>query len=290
MIPGNYFDGKGAAPQDGGIQRVGLEVNAPAANAGGISLNPGIGVVAGASGAWTEQLQQLTATAESEVAKLTPGPSENERQVYIERHVYLRMLYLMAGQQERALQYIPGIDPADQEFWQQVFWGTANYFDRQGIQNAADRAAQTTAQFNAAVLRLKEKANLELRNLSFCHTISSFGNYERYPRDEFSPGQPVLLYAELANFHCELTADGRYRTLVRSSIEIYKPGAQGELIEKIEYRPTEDVCRNHRRDYFHSYQIDVPRKLALGPHVMKLTIEDQLSQKVATSSLNFTVK
>ena len=43
------------------------------------------------------------------------------------------MLYLMSGQQERALQAIPGLDPADQEFWQQTFWGLTNYFDSASI-------------------------------------------------------------------------------------------------------------------------------------------------------------
>ena len=57
------------------------------------------------------------------------------------------------------------------------------------------------------MLRLQEKAKLELRNVTFCHKISSFGNYEKYARDEFSPGQEVLLYAEVANIHSEPITD-----------------------------------------------------------------------------------
>jgi hypothetical protein len=56
------------------------------------------------------------------------------------------------------------------------------------------------------------------------------------------------------------------------------------------FPPTTDLCQNQRRDYFHSYEFTVPQRIAIGPHVMKLTVEDQLSQKLATYTLNFTVK
>jgi hypothetical protein len=200
------------------------------------------------------------------------------------------MLYLVAGQQERALQAIPGIDVADQEFWQQTFWGLTNYFDATSIPLPADRATQTVSQLTKAVLRLQEKANLELRNVNFCHKIASFGNYEKYPRDEFSPGQEVLLYAEVANIHSEPASDGKFRTSLKSTLEIYRHGAEGELAEQIDLPETIDLCRTHRRDYFHSYQFTIPAKLTLGPHVLKLIVEDQLSRRTTVYSMNFMVK
>lgn len=237
-----------------------------------------------------DQLVRYISSVESEAFELQPGETDSERQAYIEKQVHLRMLYLMSGQQERALQAIPGLDPADQEFWQQTFWGLANYFDINSIPSSADRAAQTVTQLTNAVLRLQEKARLELRNVTFCHKISSFGNYEKYPRDEFSPGQEVLLYAEVANTHSEPIPDGKFKTSLKSTLEIYRHGTQGDLIERIDLPETVDVCRTHRRDYFHSYQFTIPAKLALGPHVLKLSVEDQLSRRVGMYTLNFMVK
>ena len=237
-----------------------------------------------------DYLARLISVTESEALEIQPGETEAQKQAYIEKQVHLRMLYLMSGQQERALQAIPGLDAADQEFWQQTFWGLANYFDVTSIPASADRAAQTVTQLTNAVLRLQEKANLDLRNVSFCHKISSFGNYEKFARDEFSPGQEVLLYAEVANTHSESVPDGKFRTSLKSTIEIYRHGAQGELVERIELPETIDVCRTHRRDYFHSYQFTIPTKLSLGPHVLKLSVEDQLSRRVGTYTLNFMVK
>ena len=75
-------------------------------------------------------MARYISTVEAEAFELQPGETETEKQAYIEKHVHLRMLYLMAGKQERALQVIPGLDPADQEFWQQVFWGLDELFRR----------------------------------------------------------------------------------------------------------------------------------------------------------------
>ncbi len=258
----------------------------------GAANNPALpsagGHVSQASGKWAEDLQRVITSAAADVSQTGPGTTEAERRSYIEKHVYLRMLFLMAGQQVRAMEPIPGIDPGEQEFWQQMFWGMSSYFDAAAIPDAADRSTQTALQLRGALQRLQEKARLELRNVNFCHKISSFGNYERFQRDEFSAGQPVLVYAEVSNFKSDQTSDGWFRTVLKSSIEIYN--SRGELIQSMPFPPTEDLCKNQRRDYFHSYEFTVPQRIAIGPHVMKLTVEDQISQKLATYTLNFTVK
>ncbi|MEX0715660.1 MAG: hypothetical protein WD066_03700 [Planctomycetaceae bacterium] len=239
---------------------------------------------------WDAELQRLIARAESRIATATLGGTDAERNEYIRRHVHLRLLYLMSGQQGRAIVAIPGIEPADQEFWMQAIWALNDYFDQSRLPDKQDRAAQAVAQLRTAIRKLQEQASLDLRNVTFCHKISSFGNYERFDRDEFNPGQPVLLYAEVANFASETTGEGQYRTMLKSTIEIYKAGRDGDLVEQLTFPATEDLCRNHRQDYFHSYEFTIPARASLGPHVVKLTVEDQLSRKLATYSVNFTVR
>jgi len=241
------------------------------------------------SSGWNQELQRLISLAADEASKRNPSANEQESRSYVEKQVYLRMLHLMAGQPERAFEPVYGIDAADQEFWQQLMWGVASYFDA-AIPDANDRATQTVAQIRTAVERLQENAKLELRNVAFCNRIESYGDYQRFQRDEFSPGQPVLVYAEVGNFKSEQASDGKFRTLLSSTIEIYQAGTTTNPIERIPFQPAEDLCRNHRRDYFHSYEFTVPERIGIGPHVMKLTVEDQLSRKVATYTLNFTVK
>jgi len=240
--------------------------------------------------ATSPDLDRLIVQTTAEVAAMIPGETEAERQAYLRKHVQLRLLHLIAGQMDRALQPVPGVDPADQEFWQKMLWGIANYFDTEGMPDSTERATQTIAQLQSAALRLQEKARLTLHNVAFCHKIISFGNSQRFKRDEFTPGQPVLLYAEVSNFKSEPTADGQFRTLMKSSIEVLEGGPQGRVVESIPFPPSGDHCRNHRRDYFHSYEFAIPQGISPGPHVLRLTVEDQLGKKTAVTTLNFTVQ
>lgn len=241
------------------------------------------------SDAWKTELQKLIALSEAEIAQANPGATDEEKLEYVSKQVYLRMLYLMGDQQGRALQAIDKLEPAEQEFWQQTFWAMANYFDTEAIPEASDRATQTINQLSTAIQSLQETARLELRNVNFCSKIDSYGSYDKFDRNEFKPGQPVLIYGELKNFQSEPSAEGMFKTVVKSTIEIYKAGPQGGLIASNKFNPTEDLCRNKRHDYFHSYMINIPERIALGPHVLKLTVEDQLSQKIATYTLKFNV-
>jgi chemotaxis protein histidine kinase CheA len=243
---------------------------------------------------WSLQIRQLLAAAELRAEQATAGMASDAdpaaRRHYVESQVHLRLLYLMAGEQARAMQAIPGLEPADQEFWQQVLWGVANYFDDAALPNRSDRVTQTVEQLRSAVTRLQGEANLQLRNVAFCHKITSFGNFEKFERDEYHAGQRVLLYAELTNFKSvPQPSDGLYKTQLKSTIEIYRAG-EGQAVKKIEFDPTTDLCRSYRQDYFHSYDLKLPSDLALGPHVLKLTVEDVQSGKLATYSVNFTVK
>ncbi len=238
---------------------------------------------------WHEELQKIVTTAAGEVSQSSVGTTDTEKLAYIEKQVQLRMLYILSGQSALAIQPIPGLDAADQEFWQQVFWGISNYFDKASIADPSDRATQAITQLRTAVQRLQAKSKLQIRNVAFCQKITNYGNYERMSRDEFTSGQQVLLYAEVENFKSEPTPDGPYRTVLKSTIEILD--SRGAPVAKpITFSPAEDLCANPRRDYFNSYEFTIPQRISLGPHTLKLTIEDQISQKVATYTVNFTVK
>ena len=242
---------------------------------------------------WDTQLRRLIDLIEQEVAKPPSGTSDDAKARQAELHVYLRMLYLMDGQQTRSLQAIPDMAPEHQEFWTQMFWSLTNYFDREGIADSGDRATETISQLREAIERLKPESRLQLRNANFSHKIKQLRRLRNsFDRDEFEAGQPVLVYVEVQNFASELNSEGRYKTRLRSTIEIHKAGRGPEsgLVHSQDYPATEDTCRNLRQDYFHSYRIDLPDELTPGPHTLKLMVEDELSQRIATASLSFVVK
>ncbi len=248
---------------------------------------------------WRGQLEQIIANAEREVGQLRPGLEEDSPQMrdYIENNVHLRMMYLMSGNQNhqaRAWEPIPGLDPAHQEFWQYVMFGLSNYFDRNPQLVSEERYSEAVKSFGLATNKLRQKANLEIGDIAFCRSITNFGNYERFETSEFSPGQQVVLYAEIRNFTSRLTEDNHYQTMLTSTIEFLIPGTGpmgGRTVQQaIEMQPTEDLCKFPRQDFFIASLFSIPNDLAQGRYVLKLTVTDKLGRKFAESTLNFIVK
>jgi hypothetical protein len=197
------------------------------------------------------------------------------------------MLYLIADDPQLAQQVIPDVDPVTQEFWTSLMWGLSSYFDSENLPDPSERAALSLQQLRSAELHLQKSARLEVRSLSFCDKIDGFGMFHPFERDIFRPGQPVLVYAEIRNFTTEPGNNGHYRTVLRSTIEILR--GSGELVERKVFEPTEDLCRSPRSDYFHSYKLDLPSHLTPGPHTARVTLEDELSGRIASATLEFLV-
>jgi hypothetical protein len=237
-----------------------------------------------------QNLESLISQMESLAEKSHPGTTDDSLQKHVTTHVELRLLYLISDEKDRALTAIPGISREEQVFWTRVFWGLANYLDEASPATKAERTSVALDQMRHAIQSLQGDARLKIENVEFCSEIENFGNYTRYDRDEFTPGQEILVYCELENFQSERVDNGFYRTLLKSSIQIRKPGANGQLIDKVPYNPTEDLCHSRRKDFMQGFKYRLPQRMAPGSYVMKLVIEDQLSGKSAENSLNFVVK
>lgn len=238
---------------------------------------------------WQDELRKLISLMEAEAARPPADDSAAERQAHIQRQVYLRMLYLMAAEPEKAQLPIDDVEAVDQEFWTSMFWGMSNYFDDEQIGAPGTRAAQTIAQLHSAARQLQSIADLELRNVSFCQHIDGWGLYERFERDDFEPGQDVLLYGELRNFATEATASGYYRTLIGSTIEIVRTGQEDAVLDSHDLGTTEDLCRGLRTDFYNSYRFTLPAHLTTGSYQLRLTIEDQLSGRLTTQTIGFSI-
>lgn len=239
---------------------------------------------------WQDELRKLISLMEAEAARPPSDDSPAEKQAYIQRQVYLRMLYLMDAEPEKAQLPISDVQPVDQEFWTSMFWGMSNYFDVEHTGDPGTRAAHTIAQLNSASRQLQSVADLELRNVCFSPQIDGWGLYERFDRDEFEPGQEVLLYGEIRNFSTEATATGFYRTAISSTIEIVRANEEDSVLERNDLGQTEDLCRGQRTDFYNSYRIMIPHHLSPGSYQLRLTVEDKLSNRFATQTIGFIVR
>lgn len=243
---------------------------------------------------WQQELGRMIAQLEASTSAPQVGVdqlSAQQRELMVRKHLYLRMLYVMSGQGTQALatSQIPHIDDKEREFWRQLFWAMHQYFDSQTLPNRSDRITQTLNQLRYAVQELQPRAHLELRNVNFCNSIASFGNFESFPRNEFPAGEEVLIYAEVVNFTSEIAGE-RFHSRLQPTIEIYQAGNDQTPVKSMEYAATPDYCSNPRQDFYLSIKLAIPKGLAQGPHVLKLIVKDVLGNKAATYPLRFTVR
>ncbi len=230
--------------------------------------------------AWQAQLQAAIRTKEAEL--LAPGKA-NDTQAQAQ----LRLLYLLAGRRDDALRPIASASPSQQGFWTSELYGLSTWLDVQRNADDTRRAAEAKQHLSEAVTRLSETCPLTVRSLTFCTEIQSFGCVKPFERNEFLPGQAVLLYAEVENLSGEATPKGVHTSL-QSSYQIFD--SRGQRVADEEFTVTEEHCRNPRHDYFIGYELRIPDRVYPGKHTLQLTVRDAKSQKIGQSTIDFFVK
>jgi hypothetical protein len=235
-------------------------------------------------------LAELIELAEEDTGRLAPPRTQRERDEFISQHVSLRMLYLVGGRHELAMQAIPAIDPIDQEFWQHLFWGLANYFDVESIPTSEERAAEAAAQLTQAVLKLQRRAQVEIRQAVFCTSVEGFGVYEPVGSSDFVAGTELLVYVELGNLLSLMEDDGQYRTRHSAVLELAPHGAEVDPVARLEIDEVVDLCRRQRRDYHQAWLFPLDRALPAGPYVLRLTVTDETNSKQVAQTLNLRVQ
>ena len=198
----------------------------------------------------------------------------------------LRMLYLLAGRRDDAMRPLPAAPQAAQDYWSSQIYGLSTWMDAEKTPDSSRRAAETKRILGEALGQLGETAPLAVRNLTFCREVSHFGSFEALKSTEFTPGQKVLLYAEIDNLHIESSAKG-YHWSVKVNGQIFDN--RGNRMADYGASAAEETFQTPRHDFFVSKLYYLPR-LVPGRYTLQLTVEDTLGRKVGQSSIDFMVK
>ena len=199
----------------------------------------------------------------------------------------LRLLYMIAGKSAESVRIIESLPEEEQEFWQSLMMSMNSYRDDSEDVDRTEQLTESLHHLRTASKKLQPLSRLTIQRSMLCDRIDGFGNVVAFPASNFEPGQRVLVYTELQNFQSELTEDGKYRSEFAARIEFMREG-DDEVLEKIQVLQIEDLCDVERTDYFQSFELTLP---ALeGKYHMRILLRDYLSQQVAESSLEFSVR
>jgi len=80
---------------------------------------------------------------------------------------------------------------------------------------------------------------------------------------------------------------GRFQTVLGTRLEVLSE--QGQSMWQHEEREIVDLCRRRRTDFFLAQRITIPPTLPAGPYVLKVLIEDKLSNLANEATHRFTV-
>lgn len=226
--------------------------------------------------AFKERLQEL----ESRVRKAPDNLEDQYR---------LRLMYLVSGEEDRALAPIDGANAETQEVIQ------AHLRALIAAQSSAGRDPALSA--NQQLERVEElrnlirsRADLMVPKVVLCTAIEGFGRYTPIEPTEFKAGQKnrVLLYIEVDNFHTERTPSGMYRTLLSVRESLWTKS--GEELWSMQDANIEDLARQQRRDFYLTIgELTIPKTLSPGEYLLKVEVTDVLAEKINSNVAKFKI-
>jgi len=231
-------------------------------------------------GDWHAQLNTAIAELEQSVAPQPTSVAE------LHDHMRLRTLQLLAGNETDAYRPIPGASPAQQDFWSKQLFAINAYLNAATQLDEKQRAVAALAPLDEARARLSELASLRIRNLSFVESVDGFGAYEPSKGSTFTPGQKVMLYAEVENFASNPSEEG-FATSLGTSFKVLDES--NRLVDGKQFPDVKDTCRNRRRDFHMQYELALPERIYPGPYKIELTITDHNSGKIGQATLPFEI-
>lgn len=230
---------------------------------------------------WQQSIQKAIADLEHRVS---PSPTTTAE---VHQHVSLRILRLLAGDTEKALEPIPHISPTEQDYWSGQLFALATYLDHHSQPDDKRRAAASVTHLDEAVANLRELGSLSLRNLTFCKNVYGYGALEPYENDTFSPGQHVSLYVEVENYHSTSSEKG-FNTSLGTSYEVLDE--HGKRVTSGDFPDVNDCCRSRRRDFHLQLGLTLPENIAAGWYQVQLLVKDRQSDKIGNAKASFEIR
>ena len=230
---------------------------------------------------WQEQLARVISKLESEA-----GESFHEGDA-MRQELILRLLYVAANRREDAVDPIPSLREDEREFFKHMVYGLMVWLDTEERHVASRKAALSLRELRTAENFLANQSTLDVRNLSLCREVLSFGDYKEFSPATFRGGDEVVLYVEIENF-ASTPVGKKFLTEFQCEYEIFDGDGRRVTFESLPL--DKQTCENRRRDYFIAYKIFLPPEVSPGEYSLMLTVEDITGKKSNQATVEFRIR
>lgn len=135
--------------------------------------------------------------------------------------------------------------------------------------------------------RLREQGDLSLPELTLCRKVEGFGVYDPIEPARFSAGKEhaAIIYCEVANFTSSQDDKKMWQTKMSEQEVLYTESGLPVWPANPTPRTITDASHNRRHDFFIVKLIRLPATLSVGRYLLKVTVVDQQSNRMAEGTI-----
>jgi hypothetical protein len=196
-----------------------------------------------------------------------------------------QLLLFLKDESVPNLQALAGLPTEDRELICGVLDGISNFRSALRADNNMLLSKKISPLTDLAD-RLRAQADLSIPTLVLCKRVDGFGKYDPMDPPTFIAGkeQQAIIYCELANFSSKLDNEKKqWQTEVTQEAVLYMES--GPQVWSDKTQTITDACHNRRHDFFLRTVVTFPNTLTIGRYLLKVTIVDKQSNRVAEASL-----
>jgi len=214
-------------------------------------------------------------------AKLTKRVKENPRDVA--GHLEYQMLLFLQDEQVPNLASIATLPQEDRELVTAILDGLSNVrstLRRDGNLMIAEKIRPIVELSD----RLKTSAELTVPTLALAKRVEGFGRYETMDARLIAGKEtPAIIYCEIENFSSQMNTEQMWETNLSMEVALFHE--MGPQVFTDSPATIADTSRSRRHDFFVRKLIKFPSNLTMGRYVLKVTMVDTQSNRVAETSL-----
>jgi hypothetical protein len=195
-----------------------------------------------------------------------------------------QLLQFVRGERVPHMASLANMSAEDREILTAVLDGLSNF--RNGARSEANSMLSRKIRPLVEMAdRLESQSDLTLPNAALCTRVDGFGVYEPITPARFAGAKdhPFIIYCEVQNFASQINDKMLWETKLSHEAVLYTETGLNVWSEKSD--SIVDLSRNRRHDFFIVKKTKLPANLTIGRYVLKLSVTDQQSNRVAETTV-----